>query len=320
MRSQLTTTKSRSLVSGFTLIELLVVISIIAVLLSILLPVLSASREQGKKLVCLSNMKQIGMAASAYLNDGQDNLPWTYVYMTQPADPNRHIYYPGLSNYSSYTWGGMMAARPYRGDEHVDFTIIPPHLRALNKFLAPSARTKENIGVVKCPGDISSVSPVVGSGPVTLELESTRASWEAFGTSYSINWYFVEDPYLPVWAGPGGSGGGGGSGNSGGSNNGSEYSEHLYYLGKRVLRQTMGGLASTFVIMWENQVDQLLAGTVRNGSGKNGKGKRGPGWHRKFSNHTFLFLDGHAQHGYYDTSRGFDTGWRIWNNRPGVEP
>lgn len=315
-----TSSRSGSARRGFTLIEILVVISIVAVLISILLPALSQSREQGKKVVCMSNMKQIGTAATAYLNEGQDNLPWTYVYMVQPNDPNRHIFYPGLSTYSSYTWGGMMAPRPDPGDDKADFSIIPPNFRALNRFLDPSARGKQTIGTVKCPGDLSSVSPVVGMGPVALVPEEPKTSWEAYGTSYSINWFFVEDPYLPAWAGASGSGGGGGSGNSGGANNGSQYSEHLYYLGKRVLRQTMGGLASTFVIMWENQADQLFAGTARNGNGVNGKGRLGPGWHRKFSNHTFLFLDGHAEHRHFNTVRAFDTGWRIWNNRPGVGP
>ncbi len=54
---------------GFTLIELLVVISIIALLLGILLPALGSARESGRGAVCLSNLRQLVTANSAYAQD-----------------------------------------------------------------------------------------------------------------------------------------------------------------------------------------------------------------------------------------------------------
>lgn len=55
--------------SGFTLIELLVVITIIAILAAILFPVFAQARESARKASCLSNEKQIGMAAMMYMED-----------------------------------------------------------------------------------------------------------------------------------------------------------------------------------------------------------------------------------------------------------
>lgn len=58
---------------AFTLIELLVVIAVIAVLMAILMPALNRAREQGKRAVCLSSLKQLGLSWVLYAqeNDGK---------------------------------------------------------------------------------------------------------------------------------------------------------------------------------------------------------------------------------------------------------
>lgn len=63
---------------GFTLIELLVVIAIIAILAAILFPVFARAREKAKQSSCLSNVKQLTLAALQYAQDYDELLPASY--------------------------------------------------------------------------------------------------------------------------------------------------------------------------------------------------------------------------------------------------
>ena len=76
---------TRSAQKGFTLIELLVVIAIIAMLAAILFPVFSRAREKARQVMCMSNLRQLGMAWEMYAQDHDDTYP-LYAHNTRFCD------------------------------------------------------------------------------------------------------------------------------------------------------------------------------------------------------------------------------------------
>lgn len=70
---------------GFTLIELLVVISIIAILMSILMPSLGKARAQAKALICGTRYKDISSAINMYVNDNDGDIPPSFAMNQEEA-------------------------------------------------------------------------------------------------------------------------------------------------------------------------------------------------------------------------------------------
>ena len=102
-----TITETRSLTrprcGAFTLIELLVVIAIIAILAALLLPALARAKERAKSTQCLSNIRQLSLAAHLYGDENANALPWSERYWTAPinqsfnyTDPASATFHPNF--------------------------------------------------------------------------------------------------------------------------------------------------------------------------------------------------------------------------------
>jgi prepilin-type N-terminal cleavage/methylation domain-containing protein/prepilin-type processing-associated H-X9-DG protein len=78
--------------AGFTLIELLVVVGIIALLLAILLPALGRAKQDTRRIVCLSNLRQMAMAAQSYSCDNDASYPIAYYSESTPQQTIRYMW------------------------------------------------------------------------------------------------------------------------------------------------------------------------------------------------------------------------------------
>lgn len=216
---------------AFTLIELLVVIAIIAVLISVLLPALKMARETGKRVKCMSNMKQIGVGQIMYMEDNGPRVPWI----------KRH---PGASWTSQFVWGGFIAPNPdpYFGN-NIDYMKWGADQRPLAKYISPAAARESRPDVYICPGDRTRGFGIISGGSFTLNPHDTKTSWGAAGNSYAVNWFWM-DFYQSNWG-----------------------TSSMEARSKKMMPDLVGGSASEFVVYYESLMHNIMQDSTHTGTG-----------------------------------------------------
>ena len=109
---------------GFTLMELLVVISIVALLMSILMPSLNKAKEQARKVVCMSNLRNVMLVYQYYSNDNRDWLPY----------PRYNTHIPNVLH-----WGNIISNESGELLQFAGARMIPYIKGGGEMFFCPSA-------------------------------------------------------------------------------------------------------------------------------------------------------------------------------------
>ncbi|MGA9780404.1 MAG: prepilin-type N-terminal cleavage/methylation domain-containing protein [Verrucomicrobiia bacterium] len=125
--------------AGFTLIELLVVIAIIAILASMLLPVLSSARIRAQSLQCMGNSRQLMLGWIQFAGDNNDQVVNNYGQPFPALEEKNGTYRSWVNNIMSW-----QPNDPYTGVSETNLLGIT---------MAPFYQYTRNTAIYKCPAD-----------------------------------------------------------------------------------------------------------------------------------------------------------------------
>jgi prepilin-type N-terminal cleavage/methylation domain-containing protein/prepilin-type processing-associated H-X9-DG protein len=137
---------------AFTLIELLVVIAIIAVLIALLLPAVQAAREAARRMQCVNNMKQLGLAIQNY-HDFSNSFPPGRIWTPSPTQAFPTI----LAGVQNTPWFVLMLPQFEQSNLYNAFNFAlgseGPNAPFPLGYLANSTLESVKISMFQCPSD-----------------------------------------------------------------------------------------------------------------------------------------------------------------------